>query len=80
MALMYAVKSIKGSWGLRLAPEAELEGIDIFAHGLPAYHMEFGQGFSYTMPTGGSGSFDDDRAKVPESTSAATAGSQPSPG
>jgi Amt family ammonium transporter len=52
--LMYAVKSIKGSWGLRLAPEAELEGIDIFAHGLPAYHMEFGQGFSYSMPTGGS--------------------------
>jgi Amt family ammonium transporter len=47
-ALMYGVKAIRGSWGLRLAPELELEGIDITMHGIPAYHMEFGQGFSYT--------------------------------
>ena len=28
----------------------ELEGIDITEHGLPAYHMEFGQGMGYTTP------------------------------
>ncbi len=48
LILMYTLRSIKGSWNLRLAREAELEGIDIYCHGLPAYHMEFGQGFSYS--------------------------------
>jgi Amt family ammonium transporter len=70
-ALMYGVRSIKGSWGLRIDRESELEGIDIVLHGIPAYHMEFGEGFSYTMPTGGSGgALGEDRAKVPESTPA----------
>ena len=26
--------------------------MDIAEHGLPAYHMEFGQGFAYTTYTG----------------------------
>ncbi|MBV9662512.1 MAG: ammonium transporter [Actinobacteria bacterium] len=51
-ALMLGVRRIPGSWNLRLSRDAELEGIDLFAHGLPAYHMEFGQGFSYTSPAG----------------------------
>ena len=33
---------------LRVDKDGELEGIDIAEHGTPAYHMEFGQGFSYT--------------------------------
>jgi hypothetical protein len=32
--------------------EGELEGLDIFEHGSPAYHMEFGQGMTYTSPAG----------------------------
>jgi Amt family ammonium transporter len=54
-SIMFALRAIKGSWGLRLSREAELEGIDIYCHGLPAYHMEFGQGFSYTPPSAGGG-------------------------
>jgi Amt family ammonium transporter len=50
--VMYALRSIRGSWNLRLSQEAELEGIDLYCHGLPAYHMEFGQGFSYQVPAG----------------------------
>jgi Amt family ammonium transporter len=50
VVLMFGIRRIPGSWNLRLAKEAELEGIDIFAHGLPAYHMEMGQGFRSTMP------------------------------
>ncbi|MCU1351428.1 MAG: ammonium transporter [Acidimicrobiales bacterium] len=52
LLLMYAIKAIPGAWGLRLNRDDELEGIDIAEHGLPAYHMEFGQGFSYTTYTG----------------------------
>jgi Amt family ammonium transporter len=48
--VMFTLRSVKGSWNLRLSEEAELEGIDLYCHGLPAYHMEFGQGFSYTAP------------------------------
>ena len=44
--------AIRGSWNLRLDRDGELEGIDIAEHGTPAYHMEFGQGMSYTSPTG----------------------------
>jgi Amt family ammonium transporter len=53
--VMYTLRSIKGSWNLRLSREAELEGIDLYCHGLPAYHMEFGQGFSYSSAAGTSG-------------------------
>ncbi len=55
--IMFALRKIPGSWNLRLDREAELEGIDLYCHGLPAYHMEFGQGLAYTTPTGGSGAF-----------------------
>jgi Amt family ammonium transporter len=54
--LMYAIKAIPGSWSLRLSRDEELEGIDITMHGLPAYHMEFGQGMTYTsFATSGAG-------------------------
>ncbi|MCU1453994.1 MAG: ammonium transporter [Acidimicrobiales bacterium] len=46
------IAMLPGSWALRLERDLELEGIDIVEHGLPAYHMEFGQGFSYTTYTG----------------------------
>src|SRR5579872_3439083 len=35
---------------LRLSKEHELEGMDIIEHGTVAYHVEFGQGMSYTTP------------------------------
>jgi Amt family ammonium transporter len=38
---------------LRVEPEGELEGLDLFEHGTAAYHMEFGQGMTYTTPAGG---------------------------
>jgi Amt family ammonium transporter len=50
--IMYAIKSIRGSWGLRVSRDGELEGLDIHEHGSPAYHMEFGQGMTYTSPAG----------------------------
>jgi Amt family ammonium transporter len=52
MIVMYAIKSIRGSWTLRIDRDGELEGIDIHEHGTPAYHMEFGQGMTYSTPTG----------------------------
>jgi Amt family ammonium transporter len=52
LLVMFAVRAIPGAWNLRLPKEDELEGIDIAEHGLPAYHMEFGHGMSYTTPTG----------------------------
>jgi Amt family ammonium transporter len=48
LLVMYSIKAIKGSWNLRLDKDGELEGMDIYEHGTPAYHMEFGQGVSYT--------------------------------
>jgi len=51
-ALMFALRKLPGSWNLRIEPDLELEGLDIAEHGLPAYHMEFGQGFAYTTYTG----------------------------
>lgn len=53
--LMLFVSKLPGEWALRLSRDAELEGIDLVEHGLPAYHMEFGQGFSYTTYTGQAG-------------------------
>jgi ammonium transporter, Amt family len=52
LLVMYAIKAIRGSWNLRLDKEGELEGMDIYEHGTPAYHMEFGQGVSYTTLLG----------------------------
>jgi ammonium transporter, Amt family len=52
-ALMLAVDR---TGTLRVSRDGELEGLDIFEHGSPAYHMEFGQGVSYTTLLG-SGAF-----------------------
>jgi Amt family ammonium transporter len=53
--LMFGIRKIPGAWNLRIAKDDELEGIDIVEHGLPAYHMEFGHGFSYTSYPGTAG-------------------------
>ena len=50
--LFKAIMALPGDWCLRLGHDEELEGIDIVEHGLPAYHMEFGQGFTYSTYTG----------------------------
>jgi Amt family ammonium transporter len=49
IALMYGVKATRT---LRISADGELEGIDLHEHGTPAYHVEFGQGMSYTSPPG----------------------------
>jgi Amt family ammonium transporter len=41
----------KMGW-LRLSQEGELEGLDLHEHGTASYHMEFGQGMTYTTLTG----------------------------
>jgi Amt family ammonium transporter len=60
--LMFAIKSIKGSWSLRVSRDGELEGLDLHEHGTPAYHVEFGQGMTYSAPLGMSGP----RTGIPE--------------
>jgi Amt family ammonium transporter len=50
LLIMYAIKAIRGSWTLRVSRDGELEGLDIHEHGTPAYHMEFGQGMTYSTP------------------------------
>ena len=45
--LMYVVNLTKT---LRISKEGELEGLDIHEHGTPAYHVEFGQGMTYSTP------------------------------
>jgi hypothetical protein len=50
LLIMYAIKSVRGSWTLRVSQDGEIEGLDIHEHGTPAYHMEFGQGMTYTSP------------------------------
>jgi Amt family ammonium transporter len=52
MLIFKFLASLKGDWNLRLAKDAELEGIDIVEHGTTAYHLEFGQGATYTSPAG----------------------------
>jgi Amt family ammonium transporter len=51
--VMYGLRKVPGTWNLRLSREAELEGIDIYCHGIPAYHMEIGQGLIHTTHTSG---------------------------
>ena len=41
-------KAVKMTGTLRVPKDGELEGIDMHEHGTHSYHMEFGQGFSYT--------------------------------
>ena len=50
LLVMYSIKLIRGSWTLRVSQEGELEGLDIHEHGTPAYHVEFGQGMTYSSP------------------------------
>ncbi|MCU1357140.1 MAG: ammonium transporter [Acidimicrobiales bacterium] len=50
--LMFSIAKLPGSFNLRIAANDELEGLDLAEHGLPAYHMEFGQGFAYSTYTG----------------------------
>jgi Amt family ammonium transporter len=50
--IMKAIRSIPGTWNLRVSRDGELEGLDIHEHGSPAYHMEFGQGFTYSTSPG----------------------------
>jgi Amt family ammonium transporter len=52
MLVMRLIKRIRGSWTLRVSRDGELEGLDIHEHGTPAYHMEFGQGMTYSSPSG----------------------------
>jgi Amt family ammonium transporter len=49
LMLMYFLKN-RGV--LRLSREGELEGMDLHEHGTAAYHVEFGQGMTYTTPAG----------------------------
>lgn len=50
--VMKAVSKIPGSWNLRVSHDIELEGLDLHEHGTAAYHVEFGQGMTYTTPAG----------------------------
>jgi Amt family ammonium transporter len=52
IVIFKAIRSLPGSWNLRIEEELELEGIDIAEHGNTAYHMEFGQGMTYVTPAG----------------------------
>ncbi|MGZ4151856.1 MAG: hypothetical protein ACXVP3_05375, partial [Actinomycetota bacterium] len=45
--LMYLVNLTRT---LRISKEGELEGLDIHEHGTPPYHVEFGQGMTYSTP------------------------------
>jgi Amt family ammonium transporter len=50
MLIMKAISAIPGTWNLRVTHDGELEGLDIHEHGSPAYHVEFGQGMTYSAP------------------------------
>jgi Amt family ammonium transporter len=65
LVVMYAVKAMRQ---LRIDRDGELEGIDLVEHGTPAYHLEFGQGASYTTLTG-AGSLTSSGASQPAKTS-----------
>ena len=50
LLIMWLIKHIRGSWTLRVSRDGELEGLDLHEHGTAAYHVEFGQGMTYTAP------------------------------
>jgi Amt family ammonium transporter len=50
LIIMYAIKAIPGTWTLRVSRDGELEGLDLHEHGTAAYHVEFGQGMTYSTP------------------------------
>jgi len=69
LLVMYLVKA---PGLLRVSKDGELEGLDLHEHGTPAYHMEFGQGMTYTTLIG-AGSFmskESGRADAPSSSPA----------
>ena len=45
-----SVSALDGSKATSTAT-SELEGLDIHEHGTPAYHVEFGHGMTYTLPS-----------------------------
>ena len=53
------MKFVAKTVGLRVGKEGELEGLDLHEHGTPAYHMEFGQGVTYTTLLGAGKPFDE---------------------
>jgi Amt family ammonium transporter len=70
MIIMRMIKRIRGPWSLRVSRDGELEGLDLHEHGTPAYHMEFGQGMTYSTPT--SITTGGPKQPVPEKTSSTT--------
>jgi Amt family ammonium transporter len=48
VAMKLIAKAAPGEWKLRVSKDGELEGLDLHEHGTPAYHVEFGQGMTYT--------------------------------
>jgi Amt family ammonium transporter len=64
IALMWGVKA---TGTLRVEKDGELEGLDVFEHGIRAYHMEFGQGVSYSTLLGAPRSFpEEEQVRRPE--------------
>jgi Amt family ammonium transporter len=62
-------KVVAATGTLRVEKDGELEGIDRFEHGTVAYHMEFGQGVSYTTLTGMDTVVRTPRQRVPDEES-----------
>jgi hypothetical protein len=64
---MSVIKSLPGTWNLRVERDGELEGLDLHEHGTAAYHVEFGQGMTYStpanLPTGRNTPFPVDKAE-----------------
>ena len=50
LIIMALINKIPGSWTLRVQRDGELEGLDLHEHGTAAYHVEFGQGMTYSSP------------------------------
>lgn len=50
--LMKVLALLPGEWNLRVSKDGELEGLDLHEHGVTAYHVEFGQGMTYSTPAG----------------------------
>jgi len=51
---------------LRVSAEGEMEGLDLHEHGTHAYHMEFGQGSSFSsFPSGLSSGSNGEAEPVP---------------
>jgi Amt family ammonium transporter len=61
---MIVFRAVKATGTLRVGREGELEGIDLHEHGSPAYHMEFGQGFSYTTLLGAGGFVPEEKSET----------------